>query len=98
MTLEEARGLAAAIWTTPNYRRRVLDVQLCEDIANLLVVELMKQEELLKKFQLNPAFEDAKVEIEKLKDILKSSEIEIEKLKNEIESLEEKAVKTDEVV
>ncbi len=43
LTLDEARGIAAGIWTGPNFRRKVLDPIMCEEIANLLVDEILKR-------------------------------------------------------
>lgn len=43
LTIDEARGLAAKVWTRPNSRRKVLDAQLCEEFANVLVDEIAKR-------------------------------------------------------
>ena len=42
LTMDEARGIAARIWTRSNHKRKIMDPQLCEDIADVLVDEVMK--------------------------------------------------------
>ena len=42
LTMDEARGIAARIWTRTNNKRKLMDVQLCEDFADVLVDEVTK--------------------------------------------------------
>ncbi len=43
LTMDEARGIAAGVWTRANQRRKIMDPQLCEDFADVLVCEVTKR-------------------------------------------------------
>lgn len=86
LTLEEARGIVAKIWMGPNYRRRVMDTQLCEDFANVLVDELIKTSVDTPEFdKLNLEFAQAKVELSNVQ----SRVIDFDKLRDQFASLKD---------
>ena len=91
MSLEEAMGKSATIWTQHNFRRRVMDPDLCRAIANLLVDELtlhaMDETKLAD-------FERLKSGHEKLKAHYSEAQVEIANLKSELETAKSNSAKT----
>ncbi len=78
LTMDEARGIAATIWTRSNNKRKVMDPQLCEDIADVLVDEVSK-------VNLDPKELDSLKEThEKLKTLHTELQDENDKLKERI--------------
>jgi hypothetical protein len=104
LTMDEARGIAARIWTRTNHRRKVMDPSLCEDIADVLVEEVAKNNiDDAKQNQKVADFERLKSGHEKLKEHYAEAQSEISKMKlnmanlqSEIDTL--KLGKKDEVV
>ena len=43
LTIDDCRGVAARIWCDPDYQHMVMNVYLCEMIAQMLFVESNKQ-------------------------------------------------------
>lgn len=88
LTLDEARGLAAKIWTGPNFRRTPLDPIMCDHVANLLVDEVTKATDLeLDYAQVKVDLANAKTDFDKqlasLKDHYQSLNDQYERLKLE---------------
>lgn len=103
MLLDEARGIAAKIWCLPNNRRRVMDAQLCEDFANLLIDEVAKisvDDTHLrhKAHKAKVLYDELQIEQTKLQDRYKSLNDQYERLKVENTDLETKLKAFDNLV
>lgn len=101
LTMDEARGIAAGIWTRTNNKRKIMDPQLCEDIADVLVDEISKlglyDTTTPKLKELQDQNEKFKTEILNLRSInekaeldngnLKQAQLEVANLKTELDTL-----------
>lgn len=68
MQIDEARGIAAKVWLLQNHRRKVMDKELLESFANILLDEVEKanlpkeptvaqsRQAIAKAFQADPSF------------------------------------------
>ncbi len=87
LTMDEARGIAAGIWCRTNNKRKVMDPQLCEDIADVLVDEVCKRSlddtATPKLKELQDQNEQLKTEILNLRSINEKAELQTQLVKEQ---------------
>jgi hypothetical protein len=102
LSMDEARGIAAGIWTRTNHRRKIMDPSLCEDIADVLVNEIEKRRlddtPTPKLKELEDQNEQLKTEILNLKSVHEKTELVIVNLQAEVDNLKLQLDQAHEVV
>jgi len=87
LTMDEARGIAARIWTRTNHKRKIMDPSLCEDIADVLVDEVTKRSlddtATPKLKELQDENEKLKTEILNLRSISEKAELQVQLVKEQ---------------
>ena len=83
LTMDEARGIAARIWTRTNNKRKLMDAQICEDFADVLVDEVTKRG--LDDPKLKEENDKLKTEILNLRSAVEKAELQVQLVKEQSE-------------